>query len=536
MKSKPSSGRPRSSRPSNPRFNKFKSSEERDTSYARDDRPSGYKPRKNRTDRNSDRPSGYKRRDENGEKPNFKPQREHDDRSNLGYKRQDDRPSGYKRRDERQDDRPSSYKRQDDRPSSYKRRDERQDDRPSSYKRQDDRPSGYKRRDERQDDRPSSYKRQDDRPSGYKRRDGQDDRPSSYKRRDERQNDRPSFGYKRRDERDEKPNFKARREYGDRSGLPSRPNKRFENEGDKAAPKLRQREQNSVIPVAHVEPELDLAKPLTSQTDVTAAEVDETEDDFIYGRHSVLAALSGDRNLHRIWVTSRLRYDARFHSLLQQAKANGAVIDEVEPQRLDQMTNRAIHQGIVAQIAPYEYLELGDLIEQAKAASPQPVLLVADGITDPHNLGAMIRTAEAMGAQGLVIPQRRAVGITSTVMKVATGALETFPVARVVNLTRALEELKEAGFWIYGTSAEVDEVLPKVDFSGSIALVIGSEGEGLSLLTQRVCDRLVSIPLRGKTSSLNASVATGMVLYEIYRQRIDISSVDRLEKAMWLKP
>ncbi|HIK17422.1 MAG TPA: 23S rRNA (guanosine(2251)-2'-O)-methyltransferase RlmB [Leptolyngbyaceae cyanobacterium M33_DOE_097] len=511
MKSKPSSGRPRSSRPSNPRFNKFKSSEERDTSYNRDERPSGYKPRKGRTDRNSDRPSGYKRQDENGEKPNFKPQREYGDRSNSGYKRQDDRPSsGYKRRDERQDDRPSS---------GYKRRDERQDDRPS----------GYKRRDERQDDRPSS---------GYKRRDErQDDRPSfGYKRRDERQDDRPSSGYKRRDERDGKPNFKARREYGDRPGLPSRPNKRFENEGDKAAPKLRQREQNSVIPVAQFEPELDLAKPLTSQTDVAAAEVDETENDFVYGRHSVLAALSGDRNLHRIWVTSRLRYDARFHSLLQQAKANGAVIDEVEPQRLDQMTNRAIHQGIVAQIAPYEYLELGDLIQQAKAASPQPVLLVADGITDPHNLGAMIRTAEAMGAQGLVIPQRRAVGITSTVMKVATGALETFPVARVVNLTRALEELKEAGFWIYGTSAEVDEVLPKVDFSGSIALVIGSEGEGLSLLTQRACDRLVSIPLRGKTSSLNASVATGMVLYEIYRQRIDISSVDRLEKAMWLKP
>jgi len=494
MKSKPSSGRPRSSRPSNPRFNKFKSNEERDTAYDRDDRPSGYKPRKNRVERNSDRPSGYKRRDENGEKPNFKPRREAGERPN----------SGYQQRDERNSDRPSGYQRRDERNS--------------------DRPSGYKRRDEHNSDRPSGYQRRDERNG---------DRPSGYKRRDERNGER--FGSKRRDERGEKPNFKARREYDERSNSSSRPSKRFEKEGDKAAPKLRHREQNSTLPVVHAEPELNLARPLTSQTEAPT-ELDETENDFIYGRHSVLAALSGERNLNRIWVTPRLRYDARFHSLLQQAKANGAVIDEVEPQRLDQMTNRATHQGIVAQIAPYEYLELGDLIGQAKAASPNPVLLVADGITDPHNLGAMIRTAEAIGAQGLVIPQRRAVGITSTVMKVATGALETFPVARVVNLTRALEELKEAGFWIYGTSAEADEVLPKVDFSGSIALVIGSEGEGLSLLTQRACDRLVSIPLRGKTSSLNASVATGMVLYEIYRQRIDISSVDRLEKAMWLKP
>ncbi len=246
---------------------------------------------------------------------------------------------------------------------------------------------------------------------------------------------------------------------------------------------------------------------------------EEEDSDLLYGRHTVLTALENQRSFHRLWITSRLRYDPRFLSLIDLAKDNGTVIDEVEPKRLDQITNRANHQGIAAQIAPYTYSELSELIETAKAKSEQPVVIVADSINDPHNLGAIIRTAEAIGAQGLVIPQRRAVGITSTVMKVAAGALETFAVARVVNLSRALEELKAAGFWIYGTAATGSQPVHTVQFSGAIALVVGSEGEGLSLLTQRCCDVLVSIPLVGDARSLNASVATGMALYEIYRQR-----------------
>ena len=255
------------------------------------------------------------------------------------------------------------------------------------------------------------------------------------------------------------------------------------------------------------------------QTDPEVAEDTESTIDLIYGRHSVLAALEGERNLNRIWVTPRLRYDSRFHSLLTQAKTNGAVIDEVDHRRLDQITHGANHQGIVAQAAPYEYLELGELIEKAKAATDRPVLIVAEGITDPHNLGAIIRSAEALGAQGLVIPQRRASGITSVVAKVAAGALETFPVARVVNLSRALEELKTSGFWIYGTAATASQPVDTVQFNAATVLVIGAEGEGLSLLSQRCCDALVSIPLQGNTPSLNASVAAGMVLYEVYRQR-----------------
>ncbi|RMF24147.1 MAG: 23S rRNA (guanosine(2251)-2'-O)-methyltransferase RlmB [Cyanobacteria bacterium J083] len=241
--------------------------------------------------------------------------------------------------------------------------------------------------------------------------------------------------------------------------------------------------------------------------------------DLIYGRHSVLAALENNRQLNRVWVTSYLRYDNRFHSLLQAVKNKGTVVDETDNNRLNQITKGANHQGIAAQVAPYEYLELIELIEQAKQQTKNPVIIIGDGIEDPHNLGAIIRTAEALGAQGLIIPQRRAVGITSTVLKVAAGALEHFPVARVVNLSRALEELKQAGFWIYGLSSTSSQVLYSVNFEGAIGLVIGSEGSGISMLTQRHCDGLVSIPMLGKTESLNASVAHAIALYEIFRQR-----------------
>jgi 23S rRNA (guanosine2251-2'-O)-methyltransferase len=266
-----------------------------------------------------------------------------------------------------------------------------------------------------------------------------------------------------------------------------------------------------------------------SQPPVSTQPIEE-DNDLIYGRHPVLSALQNQRNLNRIWITTRLRYDPSFHHFLLQAKENGTVIDEVEPKRLDYLTNGANHQGVAAQTAPYAYIELLDLIEQSKSVT-DPVIVVADGITDPHNLGAIIRTAEAIGAQGLVIPQRRASGITSTVMKVAAGALENFAVARVVNLGRALEELKEAGFWIYGTAASGSEPVHTVNFKGPIVLVIGSEGEGLGMLTQRSCDFLVSIPLQGKTPSLNASVAAGMALYEIYRQRsLNTVYLDKLQK------
>jgi 23S rRNA (guanosine2251-2'-O)-methyltransferase len=257
--------------------------------------------------------------------------------------------------------------------------------------------------------------------------------------------------------------------------------------------------------------------------DPPAPEIAEEEvTDYLYGKHSVFTAIEKERQINRIWVLSKLRHHPAFFTLIDQAKANGTVVDEVDAQRLGYLANGGNHQGIVAQVAPHDYLEIEELISRALATSDHPIIVVADGIVDPQNLGSILRTAEAMGVQGVVIPQRRAVGITSTVLKVAAGALEHIPVARVVNLSRALGQLKEAGFWIYGTTADAEQAIYTVDFTDRrpVVLAIGSEGDGLSLLTQKGCDHLVSIPLTGKTPSLNAANAAAMCLYEISRQRL----------------
>ena len=254
--------------------------------------------------------------------------------------------------------------------------------------------------------------------------------------------------------------------------------------------------------------------------DSTANISDEPKEeiDLTYGRHAVLAALKSDRQINRIWVTETLMGHGQFYPLIKEAKAEGTIIDEVDSRRLSNLTQGGNHQGIAAQVAPYVYWDLTVLIDKAKE-TPDPVIVIADGIEDPHNLGAIIRTAEALGVQGIVIPQRRAAGVTSTVMKVAAGALENMAIARVTNLNQAITKLKEAGFWIYGTTADTDTLLHQTNFSGSVGLVIGSEGKGLSQLTEKNCDQLVAIPLVGTTPSLNASVAAAIALYEVFRQR-----------------
>jgi len=296
------------------------------------------------------------------------------------------------------------------------------------------------------------------------------------------------------------------RNFGDR---PDRKFDRDRNFGDNAVPNF---ERRSLPPVSrNVDPdgELGIVPPVHNPENP----------DIVYGRHAVEAVLNSDRSINRVWVTARLRYAPDFLPLIDEAKAAGAVVDEVDNTRLDRITDNGRHQGIAVQVSAYEYADLDELIASAKEKSANPVIVIADGITDPHNLGAIIRSAAALGAQALVIPQRRAAGITATVAKVAAGTLEILPVARVVNLNRALEKIKEAGFWVYGTMAGASEAIHKAKFSGAIALVIGSEDEGLSLSVQKNCDFLVSIPLEGKVESLNASVATGMALYEIFRQR-----------------
>lgn len=315
----------------------------------------------------------------------------------------------------------------------------------------------------------------------------------------------------------DKPRLKAGKHTGSRGKFPrnSKPDYR---ESDRKGGSRRSHGQNVSGQNAYGQQKREGQDRRDRNFDRFSADSEGIKPDLIYGRHSVEAAIQAGRSLNRLWVTARLHYDSQFRPLIAEAKTNGTVIDEVETLRLNQMTQGANHQGIVAQVSAHEYVDLETLVEQAKAAARRPVIIAADSITDPHNLGAIIRSAEAIGAQGIVIPQRRAVGITSTVAKVAAGALESLPVARVVNLSRSLEYLKTQGFWIYGLAAEASQAVHKTDFSEPVVLVVGAEGSGLSLSVQTLCDVLISIELGGKTPSLNASVATGMALYEIYRQ------------------
>ena len=213
-----------------------------------------------------------------------------------------------------------------------------------------------------------------------------------------------------------------------------------------------------------------------------------------------------------------MRSAAKFLQLLRDAKASGVLVEEVTWARLGQITGGSVHQGIALQTAAAETLDLDGLIDGCADLGEPPLLLALDGLTDPHNLGAIVRSAEAMGAHGVVLPQRRSAGLTGSVAKVAAGALEHMPVARVVNLNRSLEKLKDAGYRVIGLAAEGDVTLPDVDLDGPLVLVTGSEDQGLSLLTRRHCDQLVRIPLRGITPSLNASVATALCVYEIARR------------------
>ena len=241
-------------------------------------------------------------------------------------------------------------------------------------------------------------------------------------------------------------------------------------------------------------------------------------DDLIWGRHAAQAALESDRPIHRIWCTPELRFQPRFLQLLREAKAGGVLVEELTWARLGQLTDGAVHQGIVLQVAAADTLDLGTLIDGCRNLGEPALLMALDGITDPHNLGAIVRSAEALGAHGLVLPQRRSAGLTGSVAKVAAGALEHLPVARVVNLNRSLETLKEEGYRVIGLAGEGSVSLSEADLDGPLVIVTGSEGSGLSMLTRKHCDQLVRIPLRGATPSLNASVATAMVLYEVARR------------------
>ena len=236
-------------------------------------------------------------------------------------------------------------------------------------------------------------------------------------------------------------------------------------------------------------------------------------DDWIWGKHSVYETLTSERAINRIWCTSEIFSSDKFYILLKDLKSKGVLIEEVSWNRLSQLTYGASHQGVALQLACSKTISLEQLIGFSKHNSTNPIILALDGITDPHNVGAIIRSAEAFDCKGIVIPQRRSAGLTGTVAKVAAGALEHLQVSRVVNLNRALEEFKKNGFLIVGLSGDGQLSISNFLEKAPLVVIVGSEDKGISLLTQKKCDYLLSIPLKGKTSSLNASVAAAISLF-----------------------
>tara|TARA_Y100000991_G_scaffold178170_1_gene140433 strand:- start:94 stop:1146 length:1053 start_codon:yes stop_codon:yes gene_type:complete len=239
---------------------------------------------------------------------------------------------------------------------------------------------------------------------------------------------------------------------------------------------------------------------------------DKNFDDWIWGKHSVFAALTSDRPINRIWCTSEIFSSEKFFLLLKEHKSKGVLIEEVSWSRLSQLTCGAVHQGVSLQLASSKTISLDKLIDISKSKSSNPILVALDGVTDPHNLGAIIRSAEAFDCKGIIIPQRRSAGLTGTVAKVAAGALEHIPVSRVVNLNRTINELKKKGFIIIGLSGDGKVPISEFNEKAPFLVIVGAENKGISLLTQKNCDYLLKIPLKGKTSSLNASVAAAISL------------------------
>ena len=252
-----------------------------------------------------------------------------------------------------------------------------------------------------------------------------------------------------------------------------------------------------------------------------ADETFEMDENLLFGRNSVMEALKGNREIDKILVQKGEK-EGSVIKIISLAKSKSVVVQEVEKMKLDELTGREKHQGVVAYVAAHEYVSVDEILEEAEAKGEQPFVVILDNIQDPHNLGAIIRTAHNAGAHGIIIPKRRAVGLTGTVAKSSAGALEYMKVAKVSNIVQTIRELKERGLWI--ACADMDgKTLYEEDLTGPIGIVVGSEGEGVSKLTRDNCDYIVSVPMYGKVTSLNASVAASLMVYEVVRPDKDLS-------------
>ena len=247
-------------------------------------------------------------------------------------------------------------------------------------------------------------------------------------------------------------------------------------------------------------------------------EVEEVEGQ-LEGRNALTEALRAGRTIDKVFIADG-DTDRGLQRLAAEAKEAGAVIVPVDRRKLDQMSFTRSHQGVIALAAAHEYFTIDDILEEAASRGENPLIVICDELSDPHNLGAIMRSAECAGAHGVIIPKRRSVGLTATVAKASAGAVEYMKVARVTNINNAINELKEKGVWVFGTAAEGSVPMYKADLTGGAAIVIGNEGDGMNPLVRKNCDMLVHIPMKGKISSLNASAAASILLYEAVRQRL----------------
>lgn len=261
-------------------------------------------------------------------------------------------------------------------------------------------------------------------------------------------------------------------------------------------------------------------RPFREDRRRTAPVPEENENEGqIEGRNALSEALRSGRTIDKVFIAAG-ETDRALQRLAAQAKEAGAVVVPVDRRKLDAMSASHAHQGVIALVAAREYFSVDDILAEAESRGQAPLIVICDELSDPHNLGAILRSAECAGAHGIIIPKRRSVGLTAVVAKASAGAVEYMKVARVTNITAAIEDLKKKGVWIFGTAAEGSIPMYEADLKGPAAIVIGSEGDGMSRLVKESCDVTVHIPVKGRISSLNASAAASILLYEAVRQRL----------------
>lgn len=242
-------------------------------------------------------------------------------------------------------------------------------------------------------------------------------------------------------------------------------------------------------------------------------------EDIIYGRNPVAEALEAGRSIDKVFIQDGLR-NAQLGTIKSIAKERGILYQFVDKRKLDKLTDNNNHQGVAAYVSAHSYITVDEILKIAEKSGKPPFLVIADGITDPHNLGSIIRTANAAGAHGVIIPKNRSVSLNSVVAKVSAGAVEHIAVARVTNIAQTIDYLKKQGVWITGTALEADQLYYESDLTGPLGIVIGSEGDGMSRIVRERCDFLVKIPMDDTAESLNASVAAGVIMFESVRQRL----------------